>query len=355
MMKRCWMAVLVGAVLLGAGLAGLGGAEDITVTISGSGGTLADVIKATFEEPFTQATGIKVKAVATTNRVSALKAMKAAGKALWDSTELSGSDLAQAVKAGYLQPIDWSIVDPTKKMPTMARHKYGLATATYTTILAVRTDKLPSGRQMKSWAEFWDVKSFPGPRALQNKPQDNLEFALLADGVAKEKIYEVLSTETGLDRAFRKLDQIKPHIVSWWTAGAQPVQMLTGGEAFFTSAWNGRITKLAADGVPVVMSWEGGAMKLSYQAIPVGARYPKEAQRYLAFTVADAKRSAEYLKVMPYPGFTPGIYDHLPPAMAKEMPTFPANARVQFHTDDEFWAEREVLLTERWQAWLLKK
>ena len=34
---------------------------------------------------------------------------------------------------------------------------------------------------------------------------------------------------------------------------------------------------------------------------------------------------------------------------------FPANAQVQFHTSEEFWAERQVALTERWQAWLLKK
>jgi putative spermidine/putrescine transport system substrate-binding protein len=354
MTKRGAAYLLAGA-LIGAVLLGVARAEEITVTISGSGGTLADVIKTTFEEPFTKATGIKVKAVATTNRVSALRAMKATGKALWDSTELSGSDLAQAVKAGYVQPMDWSIVDPTNKMPAIARHKYGLATATYTTILAIRTDKVPSGRQMKSWADFWDVKGFPGPRALQNKPQDNLEFALLADGVPIDKIYDVLSTDGGLDRAFRKLDEIKPHIVSWWTAGAQPVQMLTSAEAFFTSAWNGRITKLAADGVPVTMSWVGGAMKLSYQAIPVGARYPKEAQRYLAFTISDPKRTAEYLKVMPYPGFTPGIYDHQPASAAKDMPTYPANAKVQFQTNDEFWAERELALIERWQAWLLKK
>lgn len=355
MLWKSWTGCLLGSVMVGAVLIGVGRAEDITITVSGSGGTLADILKAHFEEPFTQATGIKVKSVATTNRVSALKAMKATGKALWDSTELSGSDLAQAVKAGYLQPMDWSIVDPKSTMPAVARHKYGLATASYSTILAVRTDKLPRGKSMKSWADFWDVKNIPGPRALQNKPQDNLEFALLADGVARDKIYEVLSTEAGLDRAFRKLDEIKPHIVSWWTAGAQPVQLLTNGEAFYTSAWNGRITKLAADGVPVAISWNGGAIKLSYQAIPVGARYPKEAQRYLAFNISDPKRTAEYLKLMPYPGFIPGIYDYLPPEFAKEMPTFPANIEVQFRTNDEFWAEREVELTDRWQAWLLKK
>jgi putative spermidine/putrescine transport system substrate-binding protein len=165
-------------------------------------------------------------------------------------TELNGPEYEQAVNAGYLQPIDWKKVDPDNKMPKIARQEYGLAIASYSTILAVRTDKLPEGKQMKSWKDFWNVKEFPGPRGLQNGAIDNLEFALLADGVAKDKIYDVLRTDAGLGRAFKKLDEIKPYITTWWTAGAQPVQMLANGEVYYTSAWNGRITKLAADGVP---------------------------------------------------------------------------------------------------------
>ena len=70
---------------------------------------------------------------------------------------------------------------------------------------------------------------FPGKRGLKKEPNVNLEWALLADGVPPEKVYEVLGTPQGLERAFKKLDTIKGSIV-WWQAGAQAPQLLADGE-----------------------------------------------------------------------------------------------------------------------------
>jgi len=70
--------------------------------------------------------------------------------------------------------------------------------------------------------------------------EDQLEIALIADGVAPADVYKVLSTPAGVDRAFNKLSQLKPHLI-WWEKGAQPPQMLASGEAAMVSAYNGRI------------------------------------------------------------------------------------------------------------------
>ena len=75
---------------------------------------------------------------------------------------------------------------------------------------------------------------------MRRVPDVNLEFALLADGVPSEQVYEVLSTQEGLDRAFRKLDTIKDQVV-WWEAGAQAPQLLADGEVAMSTAYNGRI------------------------------------------------------------------------------------------------------------------
>ena len=53
---------------------------------------------------------------------------------------------------------------------------------------------------------------------MRRSPLVNLEFALVADGVPLDKVYATLDTPEGVDRAFRKLDTIKEHIV-WWEAG----------------------------------------------------------------------------------------------------------------------------------------
>jgi putative spermidine/putrescine transport system substrate-binding protein len=328
-------------------------AEQVTLTVAGSGGGLAQVMKQIFEDPFTQETGIAVKAVATTDRASALKAMMAAGKSTWDVSELSPVEYATASANGWLVKIDWSKADPENRLPAMARLEDAVVTASYSTILAVRTDKLPAGREMTSWADFWDVKRFPGPRALQNSVLDNLEFALIADGVAPADVYQELSKPQGVDRAFAKLDAIKPHIAAWWTAGAQPVQMLTDGEVHYTSAWNGRITKLASEGTPAVIVWNGGALKPSYDGIIKGTKHLDEAHAYIRYLTTSPERAAAFVKMVPYPGFVNGLYDHLPPEMGKNLPTYPDNAAVQFATDAKFWGANMADLRERWDAWLL--
>ncbi len=95
---------------------------------------------------------------------------------------------------------------------------------------------------------------------MNRRPDANLEFALLADGVAKERVYEVLSTQEGLDRAFRKLDTIKDEVV-WWEAGAQPPQLLADGEVVMSTAWNGRIFNAQVlEGQPFVIVWDGQIM-----------------------------------------------------------------------------------------------
>lgn len=344
---------LIGAAFALPLLAGPAAAQQVEITYAGSGGGLAQVMDMLFDKPFEKATGIRIKALATTDRVSAMRAMMQAGNPIWDVAELTPIEYATASLEGWLEPIDWSVADPDDLLPADAKLKDGGVAATFSTVIAQRTDKLPQGKKMTSWADFWDVQTFPGPRALQDSVMENLEFALLADGVAKEDLYGVLATKEGVDRAFAKLDQIKPHVAAWWSAGAQPVQMLSDGEVAFTTAWNGRITQLKQEGVPVDTVWNGGALKPSYVGIMKGTKHKKEAEEYIAFMIGDPQRSAEFAKLVAYPGMVKGLYDHIDPAIGRELPTYPDNIAGQFVVDAVFWAKNLDALQERWQEWLL--
>lgn len=330
-------------------------ADETTLTIAGSGGEVADMMREHFERPFKEATGIEVKEIAssTATRLSTLKAMSASGKTIWDLVNCTGPEYDLAVQAGYLDRIDWSIVDPGNTLPPEAKQEYGLVWATYSTIMVVRDDRLPPGRTMGSWADFWDVKTFPGPRGLQNTPNDNLEFALLADGVPMDDLYTVLGTESGIDRAFRKLDEIKPHITAWWQTGAQPVQMLASGEVNYTSMYNARVGKLVSEGLRVSPVWNGGSIKLTIYSVPKGAQRPVEAQRFLNFMISDPKRVAAYVSKINYPGFIPGMYDHISQDVAKLLPTYPDNLRKQFFSRNAFWLAHQAKLNKMWQAWII--
>lgn len=320
-------------------------ANDVTIVVNGSGGALAEAIKRIFEDPFTTATGIKIQATAPVS-LPKLKAMVESGNVEWDLTELNGDDVARASAAGWLEPIDYAMIDPENKLPPIAKLPDAIVRASYSTVFGYRTDKFTDAAP-KTWADFWDVEKFPGARSLENSPKGNLEFALLAAGVPADQIYPI-----DIDKAFEKLDELKDHIPVWWENGAQHVQLLVDGEVNMTSCWNGRITPLKNEGKPVDISWNGGALMLSYLGIPKGAKHPKEAMQFLKYRL-DPKAAAEFVKVVPYPGFVPGMVELLDPAFAATLPTAPDNAAVQFRFNADWWGQNLDAVQKRWNDWLL--
>src|SRR5690606_28706148 len=203
------------------------------------------------------------------------------------------------------------------------------------------------------WKDFWNVQDFPGPRSLRNSSVENLEFALIADGVAPADVYDVLATKEGLDRAFAKLDEIKKHITGWWSSGQQPPQMLATGNVFYTTLFNGRAAPLQADGVPVDITWDGAAIEMSNYSILKGAKNPKGALDFIKFCWNSPERLAQIALKMPYSSFNNKMYEHLDPDYAKKLPTHPDNVDLQFNYNAEFWAKNRQAIQTRWDRWRL--
>lgn len=324
------------------------------ITVAGAGGSLAKIITEVFEKPLADESGITVKAVASTERVAALKAMFAANNPIWDVTELSGSEYPIVLAEGWLEPFDWNEIDPEGRVPDEHRAKNAVPYASFSVVLAQRLDALPKGKKMAGWADFWDTGTFPGPRGLRDTPQQNLEFALLANGVPAGDIYTTLATEEGVDRAFAKLDEIKDDVVLWWKSGAQPIQAMADGEVHYTTGFNGRFTVLNNEGTPNEIVWNGGALLKAFLAPVKGTKNRGAALKYLSYIISSPERAAEFAKRIPYPGFTSGLYDFIDADQQRNMPTYPANLESQFVFDDAFWVENRDALTERWQSWVLE-
>ena len=132
-------------------------------------------------------------------------------------------------------------------------------------------------------ADLFDLQKFPGKRALQKDPFVNLEWALIADGVAINDVYKVLGTPEGVDRAFKKLDTIKKDVV-WWEAGAQPPQLLADGSVVMTSSWNGRIYDANKNsGKHFEIMWDAQGLDWDLWAIPKGDPRMDDAYKFIAF------------------------------------------------------------------------
>lgn len=327
---------------------------DVTVTVAGSGGTLAEIINEIFEVPFTAETGIRIESIPATNRSAAIEAQLLAGRPEWDITELSGFDYIYGHRRGWFMEIDWATLDPENRIPEEVRFPDAVPYTAFAHVLGYRTDKSPPGLEMTGWSDFWDLERFPGPRGMQDTPNYNLEFALLADGVPKDQLYEVLATPEGLDRAFAKLDEIKPAVAVWWTSNGQSQQALTDGEVYYTTNANGRFKSVANEGVPVRIVWDGGASLLGYWAILNGTDAPEEARKYLSFVISSPERAAEFATRIPYPLYTRGALDLMSPEDQAWLPTREENMAGRFTYDDAFWADNIDRIRERWLEWKLQ-
>jgi putative spermidine/putrescine transport system substrate-binding protein len=325
-----------------------------TLNYASSGGIVKDVETEAYLNPFTKETGIGVAFTVVGNTaIPAMEAMVKAGKINWDVVELAGPDLTNAIKLGLLEPLDYKVIDPKNLLPDFAKKEYTVAYAISSNVLVQRTDKLPAGKEMKSWADFWDVKTFPGPRTMRNLASSNIEFALLADGVEKTKIYDVLRTKEGVDRAFKKMDEIKPFVAAWWEAGAQAVQIISDGEADFGWVYNGRIDQIVKAGVPVKPVWNGAGWEVTAQAVVKGSPQKDAAMMLINRLVARPDLALNYIHKLPYPGFLPKAYDSLPKEQFDLLPTAPQNFAQQFNVDPDFWASDEgKAIEERWQQWV---
>lgn len=321
-------------------------AKPSKIVVNDSGGAMGTWMRKAYFDEYEKRYGIRIVETSPVD-FGKLRAMVESGNVEWAVTEIGGQDAIRAVDMNLVEPIDDKIVDRSN-FPAQAKGKSVFSASVYSTVLAYRSDVIKPGSQPKGWAEFWDVKKFPGARSIRNHPVDNLEFALIADGVPADKIYPI-----DLDRAFHKLDEIKPHITVWWTTGAQPAQLLLDKEVIMATGWNGRFFDLVQKKAPIEIDWTQGALKQGTFVIPRGSKDAYWGQRFLAL-MTDPKLEAIYANALGYPGLNPESVKYIDPKVLPALPTAPENMKKQFWISDRWWAENGGKAIERWNGWMLK-
>ena len=250
------------ATLMGAGLAlaltlatPATWAQELTV-VSFGGAYQEGQSKALFQ-PGSKALGVKIKEETYTG-IGDLRVKMKAGANTWDIVTSGSGSAARAGAEGLLEKLDYKVIDASAFLPGTAG-EYCVGGDVFSTVLAWNT-KTYGEKGPQSWADFWDVKKFPGKRAYRKGVAGALEPALLADGVPPDKVYEVLSTPAGIERAIKKIKELKPHIAVWWSSGAQHAQLMKDGEVDMTTGWNGRFDVAAKDGGKVAYTFNQGLL-----------------------------------------------------------------------------------------------
>jgi putative spermidine/putrescine transport system substrate-binding protein len=355
----------VGAI---AAVAGNALAEDMVI-VSWGGAYTASQQKA-YHEPYMAANpGVNiVNDDSAAEGLAKLRAQIEADNVTWDVVDMVASDSITACDEGLIMEIDpdtWLAAAPDGTPASKDFFEGTLDVGdtncfipliVYSTTFGYRTDKVGS-TPPSSIADVFDLKKYPGKRALEKKPINNLEWALIADGVPGDKVYEVMDTPEGIDRAFKKLDTIKDQVV-WWTKGAQPPQLLADGEVVIASAYNGRLfNAIAVESQPIGMMWDWQAFDLDGFVVPQGVKDLDAVKKYLMFAT-DTQRLADQAKFISYgparKSSAPLVSNHaeLGIDMKPHMPTDPANAKTVLQFDYVWWADHRAEMDERFNAWL---
>ena len=323
-------------------------AKPASIVVNAAGGAVNKALREAFFSEFEKRYGIKVVDTSPTD-FGKLRAQVQSGNIEWSVMEINEADAERAVKLNLLEPLDLKVVNLAGHPKELQDNKYVVTRGIYSTVLGSRTDVFASRPRPKTWAEFWDVKTYPGPRSLRNSPVDNLEFALMADGVAADKLYPL-----DVDRAFRKMDQIKPHVSVWWTTGAQSAQVLIDKECVLGTAWHGRYFAAIKDGAPIAIDFNQGIIHRTPFGIPRGAKDAYWGQRFLAL-LTEPQLQAKYANLMSYPGLHQDAIKYTDPKMVPFLPTSENNLSKQAWSNAAWWNDNADKVEERWNRWKLER
>ncbi|MDO5529921.1 MAG: ABC transporter substrate-binding protein [Paracoccus sp. (in: a-proteobacteria)] len=345
---------LLAATALGA-LALPAAAQQLTVV--SYGGAYGAAQREHMIEPFMEESGVNVLFEDYSGGIAEMKAQVEAGNILWDVVDIEAIDLERACAEGLLEDIPRDILpDGADGTPAIEdfyedglASECGVGVIFWSTIFAYNREVFPDGGP-QNIDDLWNVEEFPGKRGFQRRPQVNLEWALMADGVPKEEVYEVLSTPEGQDRAFASLDKIRDDIV-WFDSWSQAPVLLNDGGASVVQSANGRIFAVVMDeDRPFEMVFDGQLFDIDVWAILRGSQNIELAHQFIAFaTGTEPLAGMQDVAYGPTRRSSNALID---PEVVPYLPS--SHLDMGLRADGIFWADYGEALGERFNQWLLQ-
>lgn len=318
------------------------------VVISGWGGATQRAMRRAFFTPFTQATGIEVEEQTyASSGLARLKAQLREGVAQIDL--LDGPPFWPIIgrKQGLLEKILLPGVDKSHFIQgAIEDYSFGYSTVSWG-ITYLRNRKT----EPHSWSDFWDTRTHPGRRALFGPfVARHIEYALMADGVAVEDVNPL--DDAKLERAFRKLSQIKPHVDVWYQTPAQCERLLLDRQIDMVEFFNGRAFFLKDQGVPLEFEWNQAITNLPVFVLARNSPNREHALQFLQF-LAQPEPQAAFAQLINYGPTNLQALQMIKDRLTLErMPTYPRNFSKQLVLDGRWWGENQHRVGARWSQFL---
>jgi len=305
-----------------------------------------DALTRAYYNAFGQSTGIEVKSFSYDGQTTELEQMVRSGKPEWDVIQVESRTLQQGCEQGLFERLDISKIGQPNDFIRGTVSDCGVGIFAWSLAL-VYSDRLKAAP--RSWADFWDLKKYPGKRGLRRSAKYTLEIALLADGVAPADVYPMLATEAGVVRAFRKLDQIKSDTI-WWEAAAQPGAQLSAGNLVMSSAYTLWFDPEQPRNEHFKIAWDKSLYDVDSWAIVKGSPRLPEAYRFIAFA-SGPERQKVLSERLPYGPTNKKALPLLRADLAQSLPSSEANLSRALKVDTAFWIAHGETLEKRFDAW----
>lgn len=293
-----------------------------SLTVVNQGGAPGDAQKVAVFDPFTAETGIKIVVDTYNQELAKIRSQVETGNLIWDVASVHSLNDAVACDEGLLERIDWSQhIDKTKFESVGGFTECSAPYLVSPGAMVYDADRLQGDMAPRTWADFWNVEKWPGKRGLPFQPDQVLEIALMSDGVAPRDVPQVLAAPGGVDRAFARLEQIKPHVL-WWKSGDESMQLLLTNEVVMGYGWQGRVNVAnRSNGRHLKIVWEAGyTSAVIYLAVMAGSPRVNEAIELVKYTLG-AEQQARYAELMGYPPANEDSYALLSEENRANQPT----------------------------------
>lgn len=311
------------------------------------GGSWEKAIRDAWFDPFTKKTGISV-VDASGNTYGKIRAMVESGRVEWDVVEVNPDFQWIGQRENLLEKLDFHVIDRSAIMPgNDLVTDYSVPQVLWSHVMFYNTGTFSADRHPRDWAELWDRKAFPGKRAFASKANSGtLEAALLADGVAADKLYPL-----DVDRALKSLGRIKDDIL-WYDTNAQAEQFMSDGEAVLGLVADGRALSVIGHKAPVAIEYNQSMMTWSTMVVPRGAPDRDAAMQFLAYALSPAAQAAIAMDYT-YGPVVPAAFSLIPPARAKLLSGGPQQQGKYFLVNEHWWGENLGAVTDKLNAWRL--
>lgn len=333
-----------------------------SLTIATWGGSYEQAQQLALFDPFEKKTNVRINTQYYGGETALLKSNH-----LPDIIDMTMDSALLACDQKLIKKLDIDSILKTKN----ARYDFtkgsllpcGIAHLSYSTLIAY-DERSFSGEKPQTIADFFDIKRFPGKRAIQKQPTEILEWALIAEGAPIDQVYDLLSTERGMRLAFRRLDSIKDHLI-WWSNPKEPAALLKSGKAVMASGYNGRFFDAQVQGAPISMLWDAHIVDWNVWVIPQDKEKITQSSKnkeklihdFIRF-VTRPKSMARLAKHIPYGPSRKsalkqiGLHPEKGFSMRDHLPTAPHHLKRALFRDAKWYARTSSLRKSRFLDWI---